>query len=71
METTIKTSVPQEVINDFKKIVGEENVLLDRETKSDYGSDKTEDYHFMPDVVVKPATTQEVSELLKICNKFK
>ncbi|MGC4021320.1 MAG: hypothetical protein QM734_04965 [Cyclobacteriaceae bacterium] len=38
--------------------MGEENIILDEEKRSDYGHDKTEDYQFMPDVVVKPGTTR-------------
>ncbi|MGC4021323.1 MAG: hypothetical protein QM734_04980 [Cyclobacteriaceae bacterium] len=45
--------------------MGEENIILDEE-RSDYGHDKTEDYQFMPDVVVK----QEVSEVLKSQQTF-
>ncbi|MBS1488242.1 MAG: FAD-binding protein [Bacteroidetes bacterium] len=70
-ETAIKPEASEEVIALFQKIVGKEQVLTQEENKSDYGRDKTEDYHFMPDVVLKPATTQEVSELLKVCNKYK
>jgi glycolate oxidase len=59
------------ILDQFKKIVGEENMMLDEERRYDYSHDKTEDYSFMPDVVLKPATTEEVSQLLKICNYHK
>lgn len=70
-ETTPIHTVTEGVIEQFKKIVGEEYVLSDKEKKSEYGSDKTEDYHFMPDIVVKPGTSYEVSEILKICHRYK
>ncbi|MBS1490916.1 MAG: FAD-binding protein [Bacteroidetes bacterium] len=70
-ETTPIHTVTEGVIERFKKIVGEEYVLSDKEKKSEYGSDKTEDYHFMPDIVVKPGTSYEVSEILKICHRYK
>lgn len=38
---------------------------------SDYGSDETEDLFFSPDVVVKPKTTEEVSQVLKIASELK
>jgi len=43
-------------------------VFADDENKNDYAHDKTEDYFFMPAVVVKPANAKEVSEVLKACN---
>jgi glycolate oxidase len=66
-----KLTVTEDILHQFRTIVGEPYVLVDEAQISDYGHDKTEDYHFMPDVVLKPGTTQEVSELLKVCNKYK
>lgn len=57
-----------EVIEQFRLIVGDAHILLDEERKEDYGRDKTEDYFFAPDVVVKPGTPQEISQILKICS---
>lgn len=59
------------VVQRFRKIVGAEYVLTDGAGMEDYGRDKTEDYFFLPEVVVKPGNTAEVSELLKICNTYK
>ena len=59
------------VVQRFRKIVGAEYVLTDGAGMEDYGRDKTEDYFFLPEVVVKPGNTDEVSELLKICNTYK
>ncbi len=56
-------------VRHFREIVGAEYVLVDPSAKEDYGHDKTEDYFFMPDVVVKPADTDEVSRLLKYCHE--
>ena len=36
-----------------------------------YSHDETEDFHFLPDVVLKPRTTEEISAILKICNQHK
>ncbi|HWA35922.1 MAG TPA: hypothetical protein VG737_17385, partial [Cyclobacteriaceae bacterium] len=52
------------VIERFKTIVGPENVIADGAGKEDYGHDKTEDYFFMPDVVLKPRTPGEISQIL-------
>lgn len=57
------------IVDKFIAILGESNVLLNEAQRTDYGHDKTEDYFFMPDVVVKPGSPEEVSEILKICNQ--
>ncbi len=50
-------------------ILGAENILLDDESKSIYGQDETEDLSFSPEVIVKPSTTQQVSEILTLANQ--
>ncbi len=57
-----------EQLNAFKAIVGEQYVLIDEESLHHYAHDETEDLHFCPDVIVKPRTAEEISEVLKICN---
>lgn len=59
------------VISQFKKIVGENFVFSDEENRKNYAHDETEDLFFPPEVVLKPASAQEISEILKICNKEK
>jgi glycolate oxidase len=65
------TGLSEEVINKLASIVGQENILMDDDALSTYGRDKTEDLVFLPDVVVRPKNTQEVSEILKVCNEFR
>src|SRR5579872_6941001 len=71
MTVEAKLILTDSVIDSFRKIVGKENVFVDEEHRTEYGHDKTEDYQFMPDVVIKPGSTQEVSDVLKICNEHK
>jgi len=59
------------VIRKFVSIVGEENLFMDDEQLANYGHDKTEDLLFLPDVVLRPGTTREVSDVLKVCNDHK
>lgn len=56
-------------IGAFKKIVGDQYVLVDEESLHHYSHDETEDLHYPPEVVVKPRTAEEISAILKICNK--
>lgn len=53
----------------IQSIVGKENVLFDKDSLSDYSHDETEDLKFLPEIVVKPNTPEQISEILKICNK--
>ena len=60
-----------EQITAFKKIVGDAYVFVDEESLHQYAHDETEDLHFLPDVIIKPRTAEEISEILKICNQYK
>jgi glycolate oxidase len=64
------TTIPVlEQLDVFKKIVGEAYVFIDEDVLSQYASDETEDLHYLPDVVIKPRTAEEISDILKICNQ--
>ncbi len=65
------STIAAKVIESFQSAIGAEFVLVDEASKEDYAHDKTEDYFFMPQVVVKPGTVEEVSALLRICNNHK
>lgn len=55
-----------EIISSLQEIVGNRYVFTDFETLQEYGKDHTEDLLFPPQVVVKPSTPQEISEILKL-----
>ncbi|MEI8060119.1 MAG: FAD-binding oxidoreductase, partial [Ferruginibacter sp.] len=57
--------------NKFKAIVGDTFVLVDTESLQLYDHDETENLHFLPDIVIKPRTAEEISEIMKICNAEK
>jgi glycolate oxidase len=68
----VATSTPVPVLEQiplFKNIVGEEYVFVASDVLSQYASDETEDLHYLPDVVIKPRTAKEISEILKICHQ--
>ncbi|MCO5240665.1 MAG: FAD-binding protein [Chitinophagaceae bacterium] len=69
MYSTVKnSSLSQHHIDLFKTIIGDAYVLEDTETRLHYGHDETEALSFPPEVVLKPRTAAEISEILKICN---
>jgi glycolate oxidase len=57
------------IITDFARIVGDENVIVDPEKRYNYSHDETEDYSFLPDVVLKPGSPEEISAIMKLCNQ--
>src|SRR5215831_4095019 len=58
-------------VEEFKKILGEKFVLTDDEALQKYSHDETEDLHYLPDVVLKPHSAEEISAILKICDRDK
>ncbi len=56
-------------LNSFKSIVGEQYVLVDKEALDHYAHDETEDLHYLPDVIIRPRTAEEISLIFKICNQ--
>ena len=67
----LQNNITPEMIVQFENIIGQSFVFLDQETRNQYGHDETEDYNFPPAVVLKPGTTEEISEILKIANQHK
>lgn len=64
-------SLNPEILHRLTQIVGENYIFTDIETRNHYGHDETEDYVFPPNVVVKPANTNEVSQIIKVANEYK
>jgi glycolate oxidase len=50
----------------FQQILGE-RCITNEALRADYGHDHTEDLFFVPEVVLKPETTEEVSKIMRFC----
>jgi glycolate oxidase len=57
------------IVSDLKKIINKDNVLSDTDEIKPYETDALAAYKNTPLAVVLPENTQEVSEILKYCNK--
>ena len=58
-------------IGQFKKIVGDAWVFVDEESLNKYAHDETENLHFLPDIVIKPRSAEEISAIMVICNEHR
>ncbi len=67
----VQSTIIEEVLEKLKAVVGEKFVFTDEESREHYAHDETEDFRFYPDVIVKPATPEEVSGIVKLCNEYK
>jgi glycolate oxidase len=59
-----------DLLQELTQIVGAHHVFTDLETRNRYGQDHTEDLTFPPNFVVKPASVQEISDLMKVANRY-
>ena len=55
----------------FEQLIGGDFVFLDESTLDDYSHDETEDLKFLPCVVLKPQSNEQISSILSYCNKEK
>lgn len=68
--TTETAAIPVlEQLEAFKKIVGEPYVFVDEEVLRIYAKDETECLLYLPDVVIKPRTPEEISAIMMLCNR--
>lgn len=63
--------ISEAVLDELQKIVTNPFVFSDQDTLLNYSHDQTEDLSFPPQVVVKPQSAQEVSDILKLANEHK
>jgi glycolate oxidase len=57
----------ESITKTFQQIVGDAHVLTTEEDTRSYGADCTETLCYPPKLVVFPSSTQEVSEIMKVC----
>ncbi len=60
--------VKPDAISELQNIAGKEGVLTSKEDLTTYSYDGTTTWAHMPDVVVLPTTTEQVSRILKLAN---
>ena len=64
--SVITAEITQKLIN----VVGDNYCFTEKNSLEDYCHDETEDLNFPPEIVVKPANTNQVSEIMKLAYKY-
>jgi len=62
--------VDDSVLRKLKLISGNEFVITEKENLEIYSKDNTESFSFIPEVVIKPNNTVQISDILKLANEF-
>jgi glycolate oxidase len=60
-----------ELTDAFRRIVGDAYVLSDHDSLENYSRDETENLHYLPAVVIRPRTAEEISALMKLCHQHR
>jgi len=60
-----------QIIDALTKIVGQEYIMTSPEDLYSYSYDATPGFQNLPDAVVRPANTEEVSKILALANSNK
>ena len=63
------SKITDQDITFFKSFLTENQIKVDKDDLENYSHDETEDLIFPPELLLIPKTTQEVSTILKYCNK--
>lgn len=62
------TKISPQTVESLRRIVDAEDLLTDEESLEKYGQDETEDLIYKPEVVLRPKTVSQISEIMKLAN---
>jgi glycolate oxidase len=64
----VPDKISNKIIDELIEICGKNHVFYDSETLNSYSHDETEDLRFLPAVVVKPTSVEQISAIMKLAN---
>lgn len=71
MQTFAGSALTSALIESLKKITGDAFVFTDGESLDHYSHDETEALRYLPEIVIKPRTADEISAIMKLCNQHR
>ncbi len=69
MPNPVAVSGLQHIVTTFTDIVGAQHIFYDEESLQHYSHDETERLKFLPDLVLKPGSAEEISSIMQFCNQ--
>jgi len=63
--------IDNSILTEFKSAIDERRLITAKEDLVQFSHDETEDLCFYPEVVALVETPEEISQLIKICNKYR
>lgn len=67
MSTRLYGKISQSFQEQLISIVGKDQLSIEQEVLEKYSRDETEDLRFLPEMVVRPRSSEEVSAIMKLC----
>ncbi|WP_052595202.1 FAD-binding oxidoreductase [Aureispira sp. CCB-QB1] len=61
--------ITPKTLQQLKNIVGASHLYTSHDQRIAYGKDKTEDLLFLPEVIVLPKNTAEISQIMQLCHR--
>jgi glycolate oxidase len=65
----VYTEVDENILKRLTDILGKNNVRVSEGDRAEYSFDETPDLKFLPDVVVKPASVEEIADVMRVANE--
>ena len=63
--------IDSHIISEFLSFLDEKQVIASENEKLAYAQDKTEDFVYMPELVLIPDNAEDISKILKIKNSYR
>lgn len=63
------TEVDENILKRLTDIVGKSNVIISEDDRAEYAFDETPDLKFLPEVVVKPSSAEEIADVMKVASE--
>lgn len=64
-----ETDAIKSILTTLQANFDEEQLILDEERRAEYDHDYTEDLHFLPGLVIKPKTVEQVQLVARVCHE--